>query len=121
MATAKRKTTPAGKSSPTAKSPRQAKRPAPAAGLPKAKTSAFKPAARNPRASGSSKQATVLTMLRAPKGATIAAIMNATGWQSHSVRGFLAGTVRKKLRLDLVSEKVDGVRAYRVTNVTGAK
>lgn len=60
-------------------------------------------------------------MLRAPKGATIAAIMKATGWQSHSVRGFLAGTVRKKLELDLASDKVDGVRAYRITNVSGAK
>ena len=66
------------------------------------------------QASPASKQARVLAMLQAPQGATVATLMKATGWQQHSIRGFLAGVVRKRLRLKLRSEKVDGNRVYRV-------
>lgn len=61
-----------------------------------------------------SKKSRVIAMLRLPKGATIDAMMTATGWQQHSVRGFLAGVVRKRLKLKLHSEMVDGTRVYRV-------
>jgi Protein of unknown function (DUF3489) len=61
-----------------------------------------------------SKQSRVIAMLQSPAGATIAAMMQATGWQQHSVRGFLAGVVRKRLKLKLSSKKVDGIRVYRV-------
>ena len=61
-----------------------------------------------------SKQARVIEMLQSPTGTTIAAMMKETGWQQHSVRGFLAGVVRKKLKLKLNSKKIDGSRVYRV-------
>jgi hypothetical protein len=61
-----------------------------------------------------SKKEIVLGMLREADGTPIAAIMAATGWQEHSVRGFFAAVVKKKLKLNLVSQKVGGDRFYRI-------
>src|SRR4030088_246878 len=68
-----------------------------------------------------SKQARVIQMLQSPTGMTIAAMMKETGWQQHSVRGFLAGVVRKKLKLKLSPKKIDGNRVYCIGEVDRAK
>jgi hypothetical protein len=75
--------------------------------------------AKRPNSEPASKQDGVVSMLKSPAGATIEAMMKATGWQQHSVRGFLAGVVRKRLKLKLGSKKIDGERVYRITG--GAK
>jgi hypothetical protein len=78
----------------------------------------------NPKGKGAqagSKRSRVIAMLQSPAGATIAAMMQATGWQQHSVRGFLAGVVRKRLKLKLGSKKVDGTRMYRVATGDSGK
>jgi len=78
------------------------KRPAPASSRPV------------PAAGPNTKHARIIAMLRTPAGATIASLVTATEWQQHSVRGFLAGVVRKKLGLNLVSEQTDNGRVYRI-------
>ena len=62
----------------------------------------------------------MVELLRRPGGARLNELMTATGWKAHSVRGALAGAVKKKLGLAVISEKIDGVRIYRVPTETAA-
>jgi hypothetical protein len=64
-----------------------------------------------------SKTDAVLKLLRGSGGATLNDLMNATGWQAHSVRGFISGTVGRKMGLTVVSRKIDsGERAYSIND-----
>lgn len=62
------------------------------------------------------KQATLIALLKQPAGATLGQMVQATGWQSHTVRGAMAGALKKKLGLEITSEKLPGAeRIYRIT------
>lgn len=62
------------------------------------------------------KQATLIALLKQPAGATLGQMVQATGWQSHTVRGAMAGALKKKLGLEITSEKLPGTeRIYRIT------
>jgi hypothetical protein len=97
-------------------------KPKPAAAKPKkampAKTAAKTPKSGKPKADGvreGSKTATILDLLRRAKGTTLAEIMEASSWQAHSVRGFISGTLGKKMGLTVNSEKrEDGTRVYSI-------
>ncbi len=62
------------------------------------------------------KIAAITTLLRRSKGASIDDLMKATGWQAHSVRGAISGAIKKKLGLNVVSEKAGTVRLYRIAD-----
>jgi hypothetical protein len=72
------------------------------------------PASSRSAARHATKHDRIIAMLRTSSGATIASLVTATDWQRHSVRGYLAGVVRKKLGLNLVSERTDTGRVYRI-------
>ena len=86
--------------------PKRAKRAKPTAGGKRRPNSAIRPG---------TKTAKILRLLQRPGGASLAELTKATGWQAHSVRGFLSGAVKAKMRLKVVSaEREDGERAYRI-------
>jgi hypothetical protein len=67
-----------------------------------------------------SKQDGVIAMLRRPEGATVDEVVSATGWQRHTVRGVLSGTLKKKLRLTIASAKEERGRVYRIAEPVSA-
>jgi hypothetical protein len=79
-----------------------------------------RPRPASPTARCESKKALIIAMLRAPGGATIEAMARAAKWQPHSVRGFLAGVVRKKLGLNLISADSENGRVYRIMDRTAS-
>ena len=85
-----------------------------ATAAPQARTRTKKPALKPepPKARKSTKTARILALLQRPNGATLETLIKATGWQAHSVRGFLSGQLRKRMHLRLKSSKQDGVRVY---------
>ncbi len=95
-----------------AKKKTKAKKAANSKAKPKTKITVSK--TKNEKPADDSKQARVISMLEAPGGTTVGNIAKATGWKENSVRGFLAGVVRKKLKLQLISENKDGERVYRI-------
>jgi hypothetical protein len=94
-------------------------RKAKAARKPAATKAKVKPTSRNaePKEPRVTKQAKVIEALCRPEGATIAEIMEMTGWQEHSVRGFISGAVKKKLGLTVERFTEDGRTVYRVPSV----
>ena len=70
--------------------------------------------------SAGSKQARVIGLLQRPEGATIDEIASAMGWQRHTVRGLISGALKKRLGLDIVSEKTDRGRFYRISESRSA-
>ena len=90
--------------------------------MPKKPTKAVKfRATKTPAAKPVTKQNMVLAMLRRANGASVAEIIDATGWQPHSVRGFFSGALKKRLRIDVVSAKdvKTGERRYHVAALKG--
>ncbi len=101
----------AAKKAPTAKTKPQAKK---AAKTSTPKAPATKASTTKATEKSISKAATIIGMLTRSSGATITELTEATGWQAHSVHGFLSGTLRKKQEMEIDSERVDGVRRYRI-------
>jgi hypothetical protein len=88
--------------------------PAPSAATKKPAARKKAPLAASTRAAGQTKTARVIALLERPQGATLKAIMKATDWQTHSVRGFISGHLKKKLGLKVRSSVREGERVYSI-------
>jgi hypothetical protein len=75
-----------------------------------------KPLKKTPAIRADSKLARLVALLRRPRGASLESLMSETGWQAHSVRGAIAGAVKKKLGLRVESDRVEGARVYRIVD-----
>jgi hypothetical protein len=76
------------------------------------------PAMTTPANTPSGKLGKVVELLRRPEGATVEAMSAATGWQIHSVRGAMSGALKKKHGFNILSEKTDAGRSYRISTET---
>jgi Protein of unknown function (DUF3489) len=66
----------------------------------------------------STKQSQLINLLKQSSGVTLPDLMKATGWQAHSIRGFISGTLKKRLSLKVISDTTsDGLRRYRISEV----
>ncbi len=111
---AKRSKSPRSAPSKAARRPRTAKSPKPASRTQRGSTETLSLGEGGSVRAGT-KIARLIALLRRKNGATIADLTDATGWQAHSVRGALSGTLKKKLGLAIASDKVDGRgRVYRI-------
>jgi Protein of unknown function (DUF3489) len=82
----------------------------------------FNPDTPKSKPAKTTKAGKLLKLLKSKRGATIAQLQEASGWQSHSVRGFLSGTVKKKLGLTLIAEPgKDGYKRYHIDNETAGE
>jgi hypothetical protein len=74
------------------------------------------PPPKSARSGNSTKQAKFISLLKQSSGVTVAELIKATGWQAHSIRGFISGTLKKRLSLKVISDTTsDGLRRYRIS------
>jgi hypothetical protein len=73
---------------------------------------------KTPEPGKSTKQAKIISLLKQSSGVSLPDLMKATGWQAHSIRGFISGTLKKRLSLNIISDTTStGLRRYRISEV----
>ena len=74
-------------------------------------------AEKTPRHAKSTKQAQFIGLLKKSSGVSMPDLMKTTGWQAHSIRGFISGTLKKRFGLNVISDISDGLRRYRIAEI----